>query len=663
VWLRVFICLSLLPSCYIIDRVLPVPSDAPEPGGKTDGAACEGVSDDSERFDARGAGKIDDPFILCSPGELVAMSRSVAAWAASYRLGRDIDLSGFGPSAGVSFEGIGSATTPFRGSFDGSGFSIRHVHIELPASDNVGFFRFADSSATRIERVHLVDVIISGRDNVGGLVGALERGTVIGASINGVLTGRNHAGGIVGAATRGASISTSGANVNVKISGAGAGGALGICGDGCVVMKSYARGTVEGSERVGGFTGATFGANTHQRVYATGAVNAEQGAAGGLIGLNSFGVLQYAFTTSDVASAGTSAGGVGSVIGALSLGSEHVFYLENATCRIGAGLACHAEGSAVAAKVIAELFDPASAPLSWGSGWTTVSDDFATPRVELAPPFDGCAAHMNDTPFAGGDGSVEAPFLICSVSHFRQMARSVYDGPSFFRLMADLDLQSATLTGFPVGDASQMPTVFLDGNGKQLRHLSLSDSSGGDVALFRRARGSIQRLALTDVAIASAGSAAALAAAFEGNISDVYVSGSVTANGTAAGIVAALDAGWLTRAYSTGNITSTNARAAGLGRYLVSESFSSATVDGRDDSGQVAMYNLLGTPNSQCSKVSLVSEDNFWDETATCTRCCTPAYGIGVPVTDFYDQKKPPLNAWDFDHVWTSDGRTFPSLR
>ena len=52
----------------------------------------------------------------------------------SYRLVKDIDLSG------VNFTPLGDVTNSFDGIFDGGGFTIRNLTINLPMSNDLGLF-------------------------------------------------------------------------------------------------------------------------------------------------------------------------------------------------------------------------------------------------------------------------------------------------------------------------------------------------------------------------------------------------------------------------------------------------------------------------------------------------------------------------------------------
>ena len=96
---------------------------------------------------------------ISTTSELQAINNNLNA---NYRLVNDIDLSG------VDFMPLGNLTNNFDGTFDGNGFTIRNLTIDLPASSNLGLFGV--NSGT-IHDVTLDNADITGNNFVGGLVG------------------------------------------------------------------------------------------------------------------------------------------------------------------------------------------------------------------------------------------------------------------------------------------------------------------------------------------------------------------------------------------------------------------------------------------------------------------------------------------------------------
>lgn len=190
-----------------------------------------------------------------------------AVLAKNYRLAQDIDL------AGVAFRGIGSASVPFTGSFDGQGHTISNAAVS--GGDCTGFFNAIKGAS--IKNLHLTGVNVSGGSRVGGLVGLAQ------AELDGENMSDNKAN-LIGGCT-----------VSGTVSGQSAVGGLVGCNEGkfdkdtlfsvaSAVDKCTAAAAVTGQEKTGGLVGENGGTVT--RSTAAGAVNGKN-TTGGLVGYNS----------------------------------------------------------------------------------------------------------------------------------------------------------------------------------------------------------------------------------------------------------------------------------------------------------------------------------------------------------------------------------------
>lgn len=94
---------------------------------------------------------------------------------------------------------------------------------------------------------------------------------------------------------------------------------------------------------------------------------------------------------------------------------------------------------------------------------TIASVNAAAPPVPAANP--NCSANL---PFAAGDGSLNNPFLICTLQQLKSMKSRT--GKEHFQLGASLDLATLTLADLP------LPFHILDGKGHWLRNLILTDA-------------------------------------------------------------------------------------------------------------------------------------------------------------------------------------------
>ena len=194
---------------------------------------------------------------------------------------------------GAGWQPIGGNSNEFRTIFEGNGHTIRNLFINRPAKDRVGLFGQITGTSTHIRRVGLINVDVTGKAYVGGLVGRQTDGHITDCYVTGQVSGKSAVGGLVGYLdSEGGSITASYATVQVRVSrdrnygGGHAGGLVGASHG--VITASYATGQVSGSIHVGGLAGITFRKGSGRPAsirsdYATGPVRGGL-YTGGLIG-------------------------------------------------------------------------------------------------------------------------------------------------------------------------------------------------------------------------------------------------------------------------------------------------------------------------------------------------------------------------------------------
>ncbi|MDR2590014.1 MAG: hypothetical protein LBC71_03380, partial [Oscillospiraceae bacterium] len=108
----------------------------------------------------------------------------------NYRLMSDLDLDG------VIWQPIGTNINPFMGNFDGNGFTISNLNVNLSNQDNVGLFGV---NSGMIKNLTLDGVNVIGRDNVGSVSGR-NTNALLDVTVKNVteLRGRAQTGGLVG---------------------------------------------------------------------------------------------------------------------------------------------------------------------------------------------------------------------------------------------------------------------------------------------------------------------------------------------------------------------------------------------------------------------------------------------------------------------------------
>ena len=206
-----------------------------------------------------------------------------AAGCAGYELVADLDFDTDGsgsPDAadaywndGAGWMPLGGAAAAFATTFEGNGHTLAHLFINR--GDDAGLFGVTASSSA-IRHVGLVDAAVTGASRVGALVGQ-NIGSIRGSYATGSVSGRTNVGGLVGFNIFGGVYAS---YATAVVSGATSVGGL-VGGNIGMVTASYATGGVTGSGKVGGLAGQHVGVVAVS--YATGRVSGDT-EVGGLAG-------------------------------------------------------------------------------------------------------------------------------------------------------------------------------------------------------------------------------------------------------------------------------------------------------------------------------------------------------------------------------------------
>jgi trimeric autotransporter adhesin len=145
---------------------------------------------------------------------------------------------------------------PFTGTFDGQGYEIRDLFINLPGIGYVGLFSVVGEGGL-IEDVGVVNANVTSTAYIGSLVG-VNLGTVSNSYSTGSVTGNISVGGLVG--TNAGTVSNSYSTGNIT-SDTGVGGLVGA--NNGTLSNSYSTGSVTGNSHVGGLVGYSEGTVTN----------------------------------------------------------------------------------------------------------------------------------------------------------------------------------------------------------------------------------------------------------------------------------------------------------------------------------------------------------------------------------------------------------------
>ncbi len=196
----------------------------------------------------RGYGTIDEPYIISTVEQFNNIRYDLRGY---YKLANDIDLNN------VAFTPIGTAPAPFKGNFDGDGYIIRNLKVDV--SDYAGLFGYISGATIQNLQFENVDIKSSGIYS-GTVVAYADSSKIIKCSVTG-------SGSVVSNGATGIAGGINGYNENAT-----------------VIEKCYTTIPVTSKYMTGGILGKSEGSNCYVReCYSTGAVEGLS-YAGGLVG-------------------------------------------------------------------------------------------------------------------------------------------------------------------------------------------------------------------------------------------------------------------------------------------------------------------------------------------------------------------------------------------
>ncbi len=237
-----------------------------------------------------GAGTPESPYVIANKFDLKYLSENCNDLDKHFLQTADIifDVADFENCGlfynnGIGFIPIGIFyNSCFMGSYDGNSHSIKGLYINKPWEYVTGMFGCIDSDF-EIKNIELEDVDITGEDHVGGLCGAILKGSIKNCKLSGSILGEMWVGGLTGAAYD--TVSISNCQVDVDIVGElYVGGLIGAASDTVSISNCHVDVDILGGAYVGGLIGANVSGQI-LNCSASGMINGF-GYAGGLVGVN-----------------------------------------------------------------------------------------------------------------------------------------------------------------------------------------------------------------------------------------------------------------------------------------------------------------------------------------------------------------------------------------
>jgi filamentous hemagglutinin family protein len=577
-------------------------------------------------------------------------------------------------NSGAGFSPIGTYTgnsggvNVFNGIFNGQGYSINGITVNLPDSEYAGLF--GDSGTTSIlENLSLTNVNITGDAYAGGLCGVCNS-DIQNVYVSGNVTGSIYVGGLAGITSN-------------------------------AISNSYSIATVTGSAGFGGLVGEEqFGSITD--CYSSGVVSS---GGGGLVGYGG-GTVTDSFWDTTTSGASTSAGGTGESTANLLMESTYT----SAGWNIGNTL-----------SDTWVIFDGQTRPILSTEYSTTITNAHQLQLIGLNPTTLGATYTIASNVDLSGDSN---PADVWGTSLSNSGAGFVPIGNSTNSFTGSLNGQSYALNGLYT--VIQIAGLF----GQTAGTITGVDLTGGEVEGGSSAGGlaGINTGTITDSSYAGSVSGGAEIGGLVGDNSSVvtgsHSSGTVTGGESYIGGLVGINEGTISTDYSTSAVTGGNS-ATEIGGLVgrnqgggVSTSYATGAVTGYDLVGglvgqndfsgsiintyatgavtgtlnvgglvgdnEVSIYNsystglVTGTSGAGSNDVGgIVGFENvgqgaslnntFWDTDTSGTTLgvgsgavagATAATTAQLESETFINAHSPNSPMWDFTNVWTTDGGT-----
>ncbi len=229
-----------------------------------------------------GTGTSVDPYLIATLDNLYWITQTSSSWSKYFKQTADIDASSSSTWAGGGFLPIGNTSTTFTGTYDGNGHTISGLTINRGSTNYVGMFGYIGWTAGGITKLGLINLSISGSNNVGGLAG-YNYSIISYCYTSGAINGNQNVGGICGS-----NYSYNSSKIN----------------------NSYSHCTVNGSlGSAGGFVGGNSGSISN--CYSTGAVSGTGSYVGGFCGFDNMSTFSNCFWDNVTSGQSSSHGGTG----------------------------------------------------------------------------------------------------------------------------------------------------------------------------------------------------------------------------------------------------------------------------------------------------------------------------------------------------------------
>ncbi len=618
-----------------------------------------------------GAGTDLSPYLIEDYDDLKVVTDDKTAW---YRLANTIDASA---SRAESFVPIGTSGSGFSGHFNGAGYQIISLNIQVANQSYVGLFGNVSVGGT-IDSLGVLGSVL-GYNYVGGIVGHMS-GSVTHSYFMGSIKGQTYVGGIVGQSVAGSVITSSFSNGQIsayQYSGGFVGlhyGSISNCFSG---MKF----TYAGYRYFGGLVG--YNAGTIDESYSYGTILSSS-RSGGLVGYVSGGTTTKSYW--DIEASGRTA----------SVGSNGADYKGLTTAEMKAALSYDSWDFTDTWSIVEDTFYPQLQGIKdvpWGMADTTVSAVDTTDMTEFLSNdltfaetvptearFEYISGHGNNllywyrpgTVITVGDTvwgdvvSVLGPQIEIAIASYDDLKKigtdDAYPLYASYRLTQTINAaaskdENGQLGFIPIGSNDTPFTGSFHGNGFHILDLTINRKGEDRVGLFSTLDtfALVDSLGLTGTFIGNS-YVGSIAGYTYGLISESFASVSVECYTYCGGIAGRLQRGTIRNVYSSGLVSGQSYIGGLAGRTYygsIENAFSTAQVVGFTYVGGIIGGYSSGTRSNSYWSLAL-------SKIATSAGSNSQVKGL----TTVEMKQEALFNSWDFVDTWKiREDISFPGLR
>jgi uncharacterized protein (TIGR02145 family) len=622
-----------------------------------------------------GDGSVLNPYKINTLNDLNELAQSPETWEKNFEQTDNIDAEDAQNwHNGAGWLPIGNETTPFRGFYSGSGYTISNLYMNRSDVIVTGFFGVCDN--TLLYDIQLTNLNFTAGSTMGGLIGMIRNFSIVHrCATSGIMEGVGFLGGIVGYCAN-SQISETFSTVNINGGGTDIGGLAGKIEFSSEINNCYSMGDIYGGDYFGGLVGRNE-SSTISNSYSVGWVS-QNGTCGGLVGVSN-GTVTNSFWDTETSGQATSAEGVGK--------------------------------STAEMKAYSTFFGN-----SWdfdGVWGINATDNEGYPFLK----WQGYTQQL----FSGGVGTTEEPYIINTFEDFVSLTYNFALWNKEFSQTAEIDLErTGDMNDYkglmPIGNSTYPFTGVYNGNNQLLRETFMNQPTADTMGVFGFTQGAtLKNIVLSASSITGKENTGALIGYANSTTVDSCLVNGTTATGTnyvgglvgkainnttisncgvtnaavygditVGGLVGLAEQITIQNSYSAANVTANLHTAGGL----VGLSQSTTTISNCYATGAVTANNHVGAglvgfadatliTNCYCTGAIYVGSNyggmiasiggngntitnSFWNKTTSDIN--TSEGGTGYVNIKFGKQKT--FTGWDFTNIWAIDEFvTYPYLQ